>query len=188
MQRYAVDLRYGVAHVSDEPLEVLSSRLAVIDEEVRVLLRHRGIADAKSLETCGLDEACGVITGGVGEHRAAAPLANRLRRLALRQHFLHLGLVRARTALEGELRREKPLVRRRCDDLAVAHAIFVRRAPVRAAAAVDGLERAHVRPGFSAKGPGVHRQRAPERAGNACKEFRRSQPPLDALSRNARAR
>src|SRR5262249_4348888 len=156
--------------------------------EVRMLLRHRGIADAKALETRRLDEACGVIARRVGEHRAAAPLPDRLRGLALDEHLLHFARVRAGTALEAELRPEKPLLRHRRDDLAVTHPVFSRCAAVCAAAAIDGLERAHVLPGLPAEGPGVHGQRTAEGAGNAGKELRRSQSPLDALSRDARAR
>src|SRR6516162_2611145 len=155
MERHAVDARYRVAHVSDEVLQVRGARLAVVDDEVRVLLRHRGVADAKALEPRGLDEARGVITRGIGEHRAAAPLADRLRGPALLQQLLYLADVRARTALEVELRADEPLIGLRCDHLAVAHAILVRVAPARAPATVDGLEGAHVRPGL-AEGSGVH--------------------------------
>src|SRR5215470_4653029 len=70
MQRHAVHARDRVAHVSDEVLEVRRARLAVIDDEIRVLLRHRGAADAKALESGGLDEARRVIARWIGEHRA----------------------------------------------------------------------------------------------------------------------
>src|SRR5215469_8381316 len=187
VQRHAVDARDRVTHVSDEVLEVRGARLAVIDDEVRVLLRHRGIADAKALEPRGLDEARGVIPRGIGEHRAAAPLPDRLRGLALLEQLVYVADVRTRAALEVELRADEPLIGLRCDHLAVAHAILGGLAPVRAPATVDGLEGAYVRPRLPAEGSGVHGQRAAECAGDAGKELRRSQPPLDALPRDTRA-
>src|SRR5215470_3288318 len=172
VQRHAVDARDRVTYMSDEVLEVRGARLAVIDDEVRVLLRHRGVADAKALETRGLDESRGVVPRGIGEHRAAAPLPDRLRGLALLEQLLYLAGVRAGTALEGELRADEPLIGLRRGHLAVAHAILGRLAPAHAAATVDGLEGAHVCPGLSAEGSGVHGQRAAERAGDAGKELR----------------
>jgi len=95
--------------------------------------------------------------------------------------------VRAGPALEDELRCEEPFIGLRRDHLAVAHPILGGLAPAHAPAAVDRLHRTHVRPGLSAKGPGVHGQCATEGARNTRKELRRSQPPLDALPRDARA-
>src|SRR5215472_4400369 len=187
MQSDAMDTRDRVTHVPNEVLEVRGTRLTVIDDEVRMLLRHRGVADAKALEARGLDETRGVIAGGIGEHRAAAPLADRLRGLALLEQFLYLAGVRTGSALEGELSADEPLIGRRCGHLAVADAILGGLAPPRTPATVDGLEGAHVRPGLPAKGAGVHGQRAAECAGDARKELRRTQPPLDALPRDARA-
>src|SRR5690348_7209625 len=182
MQRDAVHTCDRVAHVADEALEVCGARLAMVDDEVRVLLGHRGIADAKALEARRLDETCSVIARRIGEHRAAAPLPDRLSGLALGEQLLYFARMRAGTALEAELRREEPFLRYRRDYLAVADAIFLGRAAVRAPAAIDGFERAYVRPGLSAESTGVHRQRPAQGAGNAGKELRRSQSPLDALS------
>src|SRR5207249_9345828 len=154
--------------------------------EIRMLLRHRGIADAKSLQPRALDEARGVISRRVGEHRAAAPLPDRLRRAALLEERAHLALVRARTALEAQARGDEPFLGRGRDDLAIADAVLAGRALLRLAAAVDGFHAEHVAPGFPAKGAGVHRQGAAEGPGNAGEEFRRPQAPLDAVPGDAR--
>src|SRR5204863_31437 len=75
----AVHARDRLAHMGDEALEVGGARLSVVDDEVGVLLGYRGAPDAKALEAGRLDEARGVVSRRVGEHRAAAPLADRLR-------------------------------------------------------------------------------------------------------------
>src|SRR5215475_4560159 len=132
MQRHTVHACDGVAYVPDEALQIYGGRLAVVDDEVRVLLRHRGTADAEALEAGSLDEARGVIAGRVGEHRPAAPLPDRLRGLALCEELLHLAGVIARTALEGELGGEEPLLGLRWDHLPVADAVLGDRAAMRA--------------------------------------------------------
>src|SRR4029077_19013197 len=150
MHRDAIHARDGLAHVPDEALEVLRARLSVIDDEVGVLLRYRGVTDAKALESRGLDEARGMIARWIGEHRATAPLTDRLRGLALREQLLHLAAVRPGAGLEAQLRADEPLIRDRGAHLAVAHLVLRWRTPVHAPVAVDGLQRAHVRPGLTA--------------------------------------
>src|SRR2546421_1854558 len=97
----------------------------------------------------------------------------------------HLGVVRARTALEAQARGDEPFLGRGRDDLTVADAVLAGRALVRLTAAVDGFHAEHVAPGFPAKGAGVHRQGAAEGPGNAGKELRGPESPLDALPRDA---
>src|SRR5213082_3487548 len=177
-----------LAHMGDEALEVGGARLSVVDDEVGVLLGYRGAPDAKALEAGRLDEARGVVSRRVGEHRAAAPLADRLRGPAPLEERAHLALVRRGTALEAQARLEEPFIRLRRDHLAVADPVLGRGAGARRAAAVDGRDGEHVPPGFPAEGAGVHRKRTSERARDAGEEFRgpeRAQElcELDAIAR-----
>ena len=66
---------------------------AVIDDEIGVLGRDRGAADAEALQAGRLDQPRGMVAGRVGEHRAAAPLPDRLARLAPLQQHAHLARV-----------------------------------------------------------------------------------------------
>src|SRR5213082_488307 len=185
-ERDAVHARDRLAHMGDEALEVGGARLPVVDDEVGVLLGYRGAPDAKALEAGRLDEARGVVSRRVGEHRAAAPLAYRLRGPAPLEERAHLALVRRGTALEAQARLEEPFIRLRRDDLAVADPVLGRGAGARRAAAVDGRDGEHVPPGFPTEGAGVHRKRTSERARDAGEEFRGPEPPLDALPGDAR--
>src|SRR5882757_5907794 len=74
-------------HVDDQRLDIRRKRVPMVDNEVRVLLRHRRIADAKTLETGAFDQPCRVIARGIGEYRSAAPLADGLRLPALLEQF-----------------------------------------------------------------------------------------------------
>ena len=153
----------------------LARGMAVVDDEVGVLLRHRRIADAIALEPGGLDQARGVIAGRVGEHRAAAPLADRLRRRCAAQQRAHAVARCPAPRLEVQLRGEEPLLARRAGalDVAVADAILLRRARVRAAAAVDGLDRA----ARAARSPRRRRRHSSPARRRACPECRRRTPP-----------
>src|SRR5205807_4848828 len=111
-ERDPVHARDRLAHMGDEALEVGGARLSVVDDEVGVLLGYRGAPDAKALEAGRLDEARGVVSRRVGEHRAAAPLADRLRGPAPLEERAHLALVRRGTALEAQARLEEPLDRK----------------------------------------------------------------------------
>src|SRR5207244_13462138 len=160
--------------------------LSVVDDEGGVLLGYRGAPDAKALEAGRLDEARGVVSRRVGEHRAAAPLADRLRGPAPLEERAHLALVRRGTALEAQARLEEPFIRLRPDDLAVADPVLGRGAGARRAAAVDGRDGEHVPPGFPAEGAGVHRDRSPALSSEAPEEYRRPDPPLKHLRAAAR--
>src|SRR5262249_47664907 len=121
------------------------------------------------------------------ERRAAAPLADRLRRLAPGEEIAHLRFIHAGLVLEGELRREEPLVRDRRVDVAIARLVLARLARVRPAVTIDRFDLEHVIPRLAAECTGVHRERATHRAGNAGEELGGAKAPLDALSGDARA-
>src|SRR5579871_1823673 len=164
-----------------------AARAAVIDDEIRVLTRDRGVADAVALESRGLDETRGVIARGVGEHRAAAPLADRLRLLAPREELVHLIAMGAGAALEGKLGADEPLLGCRSGHLAVADAVLALVPHPLLAMPVDGLDGEHVLPGLASESAGIHRQSAAKGPGYAGEELRGAQAPLDALARDARA-
>src|SRR5437660_8226023 len=107
----AVHARDRLAHMGDEALEVGGARLSVVDDEVGVLLGYRGAPDAKALEAGRLDEARGVVSRRVGEHRAAAPLADRLRGPAPLEERAHLALVRRGTALAAQASPDRQITR-----------------------------------------------------------------------------
>src|SRR6185437_23080 len=174
-------------YAPDQALDVGGARRAVIDDEVGMLRRHRGIADAQSLQARGLDEARSVIAGRVGEHRAAAPLPDRLGRLALLQQSIHLAAVLGRPGFEAQPRGHEPLCRGRRLDMTVARPVLARRPAMLLAAAVDRLDLHDVPPGLAPEGAGVHRQRTAQRAWNAREKFRRTEAPFDALPGDARA-
>ena len=52
---------------------------------------------------------------------------------------------------------------------------------------VDRAHRLHALPGLAAVSPGIHRQRAADRAGNAGEKFGGAEPPAYALPRQLRA-
>src|SRR5205823_13075983 len=154
-ERDPVHARDRLAHMGDEALEVGGARLSVVDDEVGVLLGYRGAPDAKALEAGRLDEARGVVSRRVGEHRAAAPLADRLRGPAPLEELAHLALVRRGTALEGQARLEEPFIRHWRDDLAVTDPVFVCRAGASNATAGAGRDGVHVTPGCPAEVAGA---------------------------------
>src|SRR5258708_855240 len=94
----------GLLHVQNHCLDVGGTRRPMIDDEIGVLLRHRGIADAKSFQARGLDQPRGVIARRVGEHRPATPLADWLRLAPLVEEFLDGVGVDAGLALEFQAR------------------------------------------------------------------------------------
>src|SRR6185312_7857869 len=57
--------------VMNQPFQVGRRRLPVVDDEVGMLVGHRGIANAVPLQAGGIDEACRVIVGRIGKYRAA---------------------------------------------------------------------------------------------------------------------
>ena len=68
----------GALHVQDQRLDVGGAGGAVVDDEIGVLLGHRRIADAKAFEPRRFDQPRRMLARRVGEHRSAAPLADRL--------------------------------------------------------------------------------------------------------------
>src|SRR5580765_4426423 len=183
----AVQALDGGAHVSDEVFHVRRARLPVVDDEIRVLGRDRGVADAKALQPRRLDQARGVIARGIGEHRAAAPLPDRLRGLAAREERAHLARMGTGALLKLQACADEPFLRHRRRHVAVAHLVLVALARVRGAAAVDGLDALDVAPGLPAEGTGVHGERPAEGARDTGKELGGPQAPLDALAGDARA-
>src|SRR5207244_3059197 len=129
--------------------------LSVVDDEGGVLLGYRGARDAKALEAGRLDEPRGVVPRRVGEHRAAAPLADRLRGPAPLEERAHLALVRRGTALEAQARLEEPFIRHWPDDFAVAD-------PVLGRGAVEEIERAVRAHDHALQAAVAHQQVAPE--------------------------
>ena len=81
-QRAAMRSRHFLLHLPDQRLDVAGGGLALVQDEIRVLGRHHGAADAQALEARALDQARGMVAGRIGEHRAAAPLADGLGLLA----------------------------------------------------------------------------------------------------------
>src|SRR5690606_23430598 len=66
------------AHGLSEPLDVLSGRLPVVDEEVAVHLRDHGTTDAQAPAAGRVDQFPGAVLGRVLECRAAGALLDRL--------------------------------------------------------------------------------------------------------------
>src|SRR5258708_21279831 len=62
-------------HVHDQRLHIGRKRAPMVDNEVCVLLGHRGIADAKTLETGAFDQLRRVTLWRIGEYRSTTPLA-----------------------------------------------------------------------------------------------------------------
>src|SRR5690242_19323418 len=68
----------GLLDVMNQAFQVGRGRLPMIDDEIGVLVGHRCVTDAVTLQASGIDEPRGVIVGRVGKYRAATPLADRL--------------------------------------------------------------------------------------------------------------
>src|SRR5450755_104355 len=194
LERNAVHTLDRVLHVADQLLELRGTRVAVVDDEIRVFFRDHGIADAITLESGRFDQSRGMIAGRILEHRAAAPLTRRLGLPAPLGERAHAAARLTRARLELQLGGQKPFLgacaRSRVDrlDLAIADVEVLRRARAPLAVAVDGLDTQHMAPGFIAECAGVHGQRAAKSARNAPEEFRLRQSPVHAGARNARAR
>src|SRR5271165_5867319 len=73
----------SLLHMLYQRLDVGGASVAMIDDEVGVLLRHRSIPDAIPLQAGALDQSRRVIVRRIGEHGSAAPLADGLRLAAL---------------------------------------------------------------------------------------------------------
>src|SRR5208337_1051200 len=82
----------------------------MIDDEIRMLIGHRRIADAMSLQARALDEARCMVARRVDEYRPAAPLADGLGLPAPLEELANGGLVDARLAFEDEVRGHEPFV------------------------------------------------------------------------------
>src|SRR6202000_2932898 len=186
VQLHALFLRDRLLHALNQRFDIGRARFAMIDDEVGVLLRHRGTADAKALEPRCLYQPGGVIALRIGEHRAAAPLADRLSLAGLVEQFFDRVGVDARLAFEFQARADEPFVVRALH-VPIADLIVGGRPRMAHTLAVEHFNLDHMPPGFLAPGAGIHCQCTAERAGNACKEFRRPQAPLDALAREAAA-
>src|SRR6185312_10102329 len=127
-------------------------------------------------------EARSMIAGRVGEHRAAAPLPDRLGRFAPLEQGIHLAPVLGRADLEPQPRGDEPLLRDGRLDMTITDGILTRRPAMLTALPIDGLDLHDVPPGLTAKGAGIHRKGAAQGAGNAGEELRRAETPFDALS------
>src|SRR6185312_2644566 len=123
-----------------------------------------------------------MVAGGVGEHRAAAPLPDGLGRFAPLEEGIHLAPMLGRPDLEAQSRGDEPLLRHGRVDMTVTDGVLARRPAMLAALPIDGLDLHDVPPGLTAKGAGIHRKGAAQRAGDAGEELRRAETPFDALS------
>src|ERR1700676_5213097 len=110
MQINAVNASHRALHVLDQSLYICGEGGAVVNDEVRVLLGHRGVPDAKALEAGAFDQARRVISRRIGEYGSATPLADRLRLLALVEQFANGVAVDAGGALELEPCADDPFV------------------------------------------------------------------------------
>ncbi len=162
-------------HARDQLSSPRRVACAVIDDEVGVLLDTEASPMRSALQARGLDEPRGVIARRVGEYRAAAPLPDRLRRLApLEQLVAPRSSVLGRPCFEAQLRRQEPLLRQPAappDGSSPGTRSPARRCsrPPRSIVSTS----THVPPGLTAEGAGVHRQRSAQRA----RECRRRTPP-----------
>src|ERR1700722_11420935 len=102
--------RHGALHVFDHSLDIGRQRAAMVDDEVRVLVGYRGIADAKALEAGAFDQARRVVARRIGEYRSAAPFADGLRLLALVEQFANGFGVDPRRAVELQPRTDEPRI------------------------------------------------------------------------------
>jgi len=78
----AVHALHGLTHLVDQLLDVRGRRLALVEDEIGVLLRDHRAPMPRALEAGRFDEPRGVIPRRIGEHRATAPLPQRLGLLA----------------------------------------------------------------------------------------------------------
>src|SRR5262245_21443228 len=74
LEEHAGLLPHRLADLLDQGAYVLGPRHAEVDEEVRVGGGDLGVADARSLETAGVDEPAGMIPLRVLEHAAGVAL------------------------------------------------------------------------------------------------------------------
>ena len=95
-------------HVQDQRLDVGGACSAMIDDEIRVLIGYRCIADAKSLQARAFDQVRRMIARRVHEHRAAAPFADRLGLPAALQQVANRGVVHSGLAFEFQARGDEP--------------------------------------------------------------------------------
>src|SRR5271155_468720 len=187
MQAHAVDALHRLPHMLDQALEIGRGRIAVVDDEVRVFLGHRGVADPEALQVGGVDEPRGVIARRVGEHRAAAPFTDRLRRLAALEQLADLLFIHSVGALKLQSRGYEPFLGYGRDHLAVADFELARRAGALLAVAIDGLDFDDVAPRLAAERTGVHGERTAQRPGDPGEKLGRTEPPLHALLGDTRA-
>src|SRR5690606_20026586 len=177
-----------VAYALDQRLDVGGRRTPGVQNEVRVLLRDHGAADALALHAGLLDEPARVVAGRIAEHRAAARRAHGLHLAALREQRANRGRRRVGVALEAERRGDEPLGGRRADDRAVADLELRARARALDAVAVDGAAAFDVVPRPAAESAGVHRARAADAARDAGEEHGRPELPRETLPREQHAR
>src|SRR5262249_3732823 len=154
---------------------------------VGMLLRYGGIANPISLQPRSLDEPCGMISGWVGEHGAATPLAYGLRGFAPLQQLAHPGVSDSRRVLKLQAGSDEPLILHGRDDVPVSDLILLGRTPLFATAWIHGHDVDDLTPGLAAECTGIHRERAAEGTGNSREELCRSQAPLHALLGDPRA-
>src|SRR4051812_47762210 len=150
--------------------------------------RDHDVADARALEARRFDQARGVAALRIGESRTTAPLADGLAFLAARDHVAQRVVREPGPWLELEHGAEEEFARHRRHDAPVGKRVLARLAAPLATARVADVDGAHAWPGLAAESAGVHAERAPERAGNAGEEFRRTQLQRDAAARDPRAR
>src|SRR5262249_62190958 len=79
------------AHLLAERLDVCGARVAAIDEEVAVHLRHLRVADGEPAAARRVDQLPRLVAGRVLERGAAGAALDRLRRLARLGDLVHLG-------------------------------------------------------------------------------------------------
>src|ERR1022692_584157 len=186
LQQHVIHRFDRALNVQNHGFDVAGARRTVIDDEIGVFEGHRGIADPKALQTCGLDEARRIIARRIREHRTAAPFADGLRLPALLEQHADRFVVGAGLTLEFQARSHEPFVGRTYD-VPIADLVF--RGPPRApyTAPVEHVDLEHVLPGLAAKSAGIHRQRSAQSARNTREEFSGTQAPLHALAGDARA-
>src|SRR6202012_2809475 len=163
----AACLIYAAAHLLAEIFDVGGARIAAIDQEIAMHLRHLRVADDKPAAAGAIDKLPGLMAGRILEGRAAGFFADRLRRLARRGDALHLGEDgggRTSAALEQRLRKDHLLGRIRMA-IAVAHLRVGERVEI--ALAVDPACFGEDVLGLAPMRASIHAQRAADRAGNA---------------------